>query len=159
MDLHALARALIDVDSTTGHEAGIGEFLFHYLEQMIDRSGRRIMLVVTDTLGDSWRRNLMSPLLAGWASSMPAALVHMLPQRLWRRHGKLEQPYGIASPRLRHGATDQEIYDAFVEVMGTRIGKPTTEPAGPVPEMSVLLKPAAGVQTEDQELLRPSFGE
>ena len=39
MDLHALARTLIDIDSTTGHEAGIGEFLFHYLEQMIDRSG------------------------------------------------------------------------------------------------------------------------
>jgi phenylpropionate dioxygenase-like ring-hydroxylating dioxygenase large terminal subunit len=57
------------------------------------------------------------------------------PQRIWRWHGKLEQPYGLASPRLRHGATDQEIYDAFVEVMGTRIGKPTTEPAGPVPEI------------------------
>ena len=57
------------------------------------------------------------------------------PQRLWDRHGKLEQPYGVASPRLRDGATDQEIYDAFVEVMGTRIGKPTTEPAGPVPEI------------------------
>ena len=57
------------------------------------------------------------------------------PQRLWRRHGKLEQPYGLPSPRLRDGATDQEIYDAFVEVMGTRIGKPTTEPAGPVPDV------------------------
>lgn len=55
------------------------------------------------------------------------------PQRLWGRHGKLEQPYGLPSPRLRDGATDQAIYDAFVEVMGTRIGKPTTEPAGPVP--------------------------
>src|SRR6476469_1627549 len=42
----------------------------------------------------------------------------------------------VNSPqRLWHGATDQEIYDAFVEVMGTRIGKPTTEPAGPVPEI------------------------
>lgn len=57
------------------------------------------------------------------------------PQRLWARHGKLEQPYGVASPRLRAGATDQEIYDAFVEVMGTRIGRATTEPAGPVPEI------------------------
>ncbi len=57
------------------------------------------------------------------------------PQRLWRRHGKLEQPYGVPSPRLRDGATDQEIYDAFVEVMGTRIGRPTSEPAGPVPEV------------------------
>ncbi len=55
------------------------------------------------------------------------------PQQLWGRHGKLEQPYGLPSPRLRDGATDQQIYDAFVEVMGTRIGKPTTEPAGEVP--------------------------
>lgn len=55
------------------------------------------------------------------------------PQRLWGRHGKLEQPYGVASPRLRDGATDQEIFDAFVAVMGTRIGRSTTEPAGPVP--------------------------
>jgi nitrite reductase/ring-hydroxylating ferredoxin subunit len=57
------------------------------------------------------------------------------PQRLWARHGKLEQPYGVVSPRLRDGATDQQIFDAFVEVMGTRIGKATTEPAGPVPDV------------------------
>ncbi len=55
------------------------------------------------------------------------------PQQLWNRHGKLRQPYGVPSPRLRDGASDQEIFDAFVTVMGTRIGKPTTEPAGPVP--------------------------
>jgi acetylornithine deacetylase len=40
MHLHALARTLIDIDSTTGHEAAIGEFLFQYLEQLIDRTGR-----------------------------------------------------------------------------------------------------------------------
>jgi acetylornithine deacetylase len=39
MPLNALARTLIDIDSTTGHEAGIGEFLFRYLEEMIHRSG------------------------------------------------------------------------------------------------------------------------
>ena len=55
------------------------------------------------------------------------------PQHLWGRHGKLEQPYGLASPRLRDGASDQEIFDAFVAIMGTRIGRSTTEPAGPVP--------------------------
>ena len=59
------------------------------------------------------------------------------PQRLWGRHGKLEQPYGVASPRLRDGASDQEIFDAFVAVIGTRIGKSTTEPAGPVPAIGV----------------------
>ncbi len=60
------------------------------------------------------------------------------PQRLFGRHGKLVQPYGVASPRLRGGATDQEIFDAFVEVMGTRIGRSTTEPAGPVPTVDGL---------------------
>ena len=55
------------------------------------------------------------------------------PQQLWVRHGKLEQPYGVPSPRLRDGATDQEIFDAFVTVMGTRIGFATTAAAGPVP--------------------------
>jgi acetylornithine deacetylase len=39
MDLLPLARALIDVDSTTGREAEIGEFLFRYLEELIDRAG------------------------------------------------------------------------------------------------------------------------
>ncbi|HEV7786759.1 MAG TPA: M20/M25/M40 family metallo-hydrolase [Thermoanaerobaculia bacterium] len=39
MHLHALARTLIDIDSTTGREAAIGEFLFRYLEEMIHRSG------------------------------------------------------------------------------------------------------------------------
>lgn len=58
------------------------------------------------------------------------------PQQVWRLHGKLEQPYGLPSPRLGGGATDQEIYDAFVTVMGTRIGKATTEPAGPVPDVA-----------------------
>src|SRR4051812_8143949 len=39
MDLLPLARALIDIDSTTGREAEIGEFLFRYLEELIDRIG------------------------------------------------------------------------------------------------------------------------
>ena len=57
------------------------------------------------------------------------------PQRLWDLHGKLEQPYGVQSPRIRDEKSPQEIYDAFVAVMGTRIGKPVAEPAGPVPQI------------------------
>ena len=55
------------------------------------------------------------------------------PQHLWDRHGKLEQPYGIASPRLRGGATPQETWDAFVRVMGTRIGLALDADPGSVP--------------------------
>jgi acetylornithine deacetylase len=39
MHLFELARTLIDIDSTTGREAEIGDFLFRYLEDLIDRSG------------------------------------------------------------------------------------------------------------------------
>ncbi|HVM67366.1 MAG TPA: aromatic ring-hydroxylating dioxygenase subunit alpha [Acidimicrobiales bacterium] len=44
------------------------------------------------------------------------------PQRLWSHHGKLEQRYGVPSPRFRTAPSDQEVWDAFIEVMGTRIG-------------------------------------
>ncbi len=39
MDLHPLACTLIDIDSTTGREAEIGDFLFRYLEELVDRIG------------------------------------------------------------------------------------------------------------------------
>ena len=66
------------------------------------------------------------------------------PQTLWDRHGKLEQPYGVPSPRLGGGADDQEVWEAFIEVMGTRIGKPTGRRAGPAPHV-----PAGGRRCVD----------
>ncbi|MFL6195834.1 MAG: M20/M25/M40 family metallo-hydrolase [Thermoanaerobaculia bacterium] len=39
MNLPALARTLIDIDSTTGREREIGDFLFRYLEDLVDRAG------------------------------------------------------------------------------------------------------------------------
>lgn len=56
------------------------------------------------------------------------------PQQIWDRHGKLYQPYGIPSPRIRGGCTDQEVWDAFVDVMGTRAGVAKGEAPGPHPE-------------------------
>jgi phenylpropionate dioxygenase-like ring-hydroxylating dioxygenase large terminal subunit len=55
------------------------------------------------------------------------------PQRLWDRHGKLSQPYGLPSPRLRGGATDAEIWRSFVETQGARMG--VTDPDVPAPEV------------------------
>jgi nitrite reductase/ring-hydroxylating ferredoxin subunit len=58
------------------------------------------------------------------------------PQGVWQRHGKLVQPYGLASPRLRERPSDQEIWEAFVEIMGNRVGKPTNRAeAGPAPDV------------------------
>jgi choline monooxygenase len=55
------------------------------------------------------------------------------PQRLWDRHGKSMQRYGVASPRLGPNVSDQEIWDAFILVMGTRVGVPTDSAPGPAP--------------------------
>jgi choline monooxygenase len=44
------------------------------------------------------------------------------PQVIWGRHGRLTQPYGLSSPRLGRSLDDAQIWDAFVEVMGVRVG-------------------------------------
>ena len=56
------------------------------------------------------------------------------PQTLWERHGKLSQPYGVPSPRLRN-VTDEDIWRGFVDVMGVRVGEPQDSTAGPAPEV------------------------
>jgi phenylpropionate dioxygenase-like ring-hydroxylating dioxygenase large terminal subunit len=56
------------------------------------------------------------------------------PQETWDRHGTLNQPYGLASPRLRDGATDQEIWESFCATQGERVGRPGNEDPGLVPE-------------------------
>lgn len=55
--------------------------------ELLDPSGRRIVLVLTDGVSECWRQDLVSPLLAQWGGAMPVAVVHLLPQRLWERDG------------------------------------------------------------------------
>ncbi|MDP9333840.1 MAG: aromatic ring-hydroxylating dioxygenase subunit alpha, partial [Actinomycetota bacterium] len=57
------------------------------------------------------------------------------PQRVWDRHGKLQQSYGLPSPRLRDRPDDQRVWKAFVEVMGVRVGNDAQRDAGPAPEV------------------------
>jgi hypothetical protein len=53
--------------------------------ELLDPSGRRILLVVTDGVGEPWRQGLVNPMLMCWGSAMPVAVVHLLSQRLWAR--------------------------------------------------------------------------
>jgi nitrite reductase/ring-hydroxylating ferredoxin subunit len=98
----------------------------------------RCQYLVTTRMPCNWKT-----LIDGFSETLHVQGIHreMLPmtddvnspQRLWNRHGKLSQPYGVPSPRLRAKPDDQGVWDAFVEVMGTRIGVASGEPAGPVP--------------------------
>jgi choline monooxygenase len=58
------------------------------------------------------------------------------PQEVWERHGKLRQSYGLASPRLRDRPGDQRVWEAFVEVMGVRVGNQAQRDAGPAPAVA-----------------------
>jgi hypothetical protein len=51
------------------------------------------------------------------------------PQGVWDRHGRLIQPYGLPSPRLRDRPDGQRVWEAFVEVMGNRVGLPADRAA------------------------------
>jgi choline monooxygenase len=51
------------------------------------------------------------------------------PQGVWDHHGRLIQPYGVASPRLRDRPDGQQVWEAFVEIMGNRVGLPTDRAA------------------------------
>ena len=53
------------------------------------------------------------------------------PQRLWQHHGKLEQRYGLPSPRFREPPATDVVWSSFIEIMGTRIG--VSDMAAPVP--------------------------
>jgi hypothetical protein len=55
------------------------------------------------------------------------------PQVTWRRHGRLVQSYGLPSPRLRERPGDDRVWEAFVEIMGVRVGNFEQRDAGPAP--------------------------
>ena len=75
------------------------------------------------------------------------------PQHLWGRHGKLEQPYGIASPRLRGGVSDDRIWRSLVETQGGRVG--IDDPDAPMPARS----PGESVRDLYERLLRARAAE
>jgi hypothetical protein len=51
--------------------------------ELTDPSGQRLIMVVSDCLGPSWRIGAVQKLLAQWATRQPVAILQPLPQRLW----------------------------------------------------------------------------
>ncbi|WP_313896343.1 FxSxx-COOH system tetratricopeptide repeat protein [Streptomyces sp. YIM 98790] len=96
--------------------------------ELIDASGRRIFLVVTDGLSHGWAGPAADGLLRRLAGTGPLALVHLLPTYLWHRsslspHRARLDSGGPGAPNRRIGHTPPD--DAWPPVL------PVPEPAAP----------------------------
>ncbi|MGY0020340.1 FxSxx-COOH system tetratricopeptide repeat protein [Streptomyces sp. YJ-C3] len=59
----------------------------HPVRSLVDQSGRRIVLVLTDGVAAAWRSGAVHTALALWGRHQPLAVLSTLPQRLWHRTG------------------------------------------------------------------------
>ncbi|MFF5502066.1 FxSxx-COOH system tetratricopeptide repeat protein [Streptomyces roseolus] len=67
--------------------------------ELVDRTGRRIVLVLTDALGPLWRGGAGEAALERWAAAGPTAVVHLLSQRDWHRTALVPWRVRLRSPR------------------------------------------------------------
>ena len=58
--------------------------------ELIDPSGQRLILVVTDCVSPALHGGAVSQVLTSWGRSNPVTIVQVLPQRLWVRTGLRE---------------------------------------------------------------------
>ncbi|MEU7425195.1 FxSxx-COOH system tetratricopeptide repeat protein [Streptomyces sp. NPDC040750] len=75
--------------------------------ELIDRTGRRIVLVLTDGLGPLWRTGAGRKALELWSAAGPVAVVHLLSQRDWHRTELVPRQVRLRSPRA--GAPNTEL--------------------------------------------------
>jgi hypothetical protein len=72
---------------------------------LVDSTGRRLVLVLTDGIGEAWRTGAAQAMVHQWAASQPVAVVHLLPQRIWAhsqvrpRRARLRAPAPFAPNR------------------------------------------------------------
>jgi hypothetical protein len=62
-----------------------GTLLRHAAGELAGPGGRRIVLVLTDAVGEGWRQGSIARYLLTWAHASPTAIVQVLPRRLWQR--------------------------------------------------------------------------
>ncbi|MEV5825955.1 FxSxx-COOH system tetratricopeptide repeat protein [Spirillospora sp. NPDC052242] len=145
--------------------------------ELLDPTRRRIVLVLSDCIGQAWYDGRAAAVLERWADVGPVAIVQPLPQRLWWRCGTTVEPVRIDAVQagLPNSRLDVRSRDGFPLPPGTAVPvmemaprwlRPWAEMVGVgarrISGMAVFtgappLKEAAGEETERlsaQELVR-----
>ncbi|MGW6442032.1 FxSxx-COOH system tetratricopeptide repeat protein [Lentzea sp. NPDC055074] len=85
----------------------------HRWPDVVDPTGRRIVLVMTDAVGRAWHEGSAGELLYQWGRVMPTAVVHVLEQRLWRWGGLTTRRVRLNAPGP--GAANKDLRVRVVE--------------------------------------------
>lgn len=67
-------------------------------QEISDPSGRRVILVVTDTVGHGWGTSALEDILRHWSSHNLLAILNVLPERLWTRGAVRPSPLLLRVP-------------------------------------------------------------
>jgi hypothetical protein len=68
--------------------------------ELTDPTGRRLILIVTDGVGQLWQTTAMATAILEWADVSPLMILNVLPERLWHRTGLPAVPVSAhASPQ------------------------------------------------------------
>jgi WD40 repeat protein/nucleoside phosphorylase len=102
--------SLVMEQERVGLRSGIGGQgkSLHHPRELIDPSGRRLILLATDCVATFWRSGELLPVLDAWAKSGPLALVQMLPEWLWGRSG-LGLATAVRFSSLQAGVSNQRL--------------------------------------------------
>ncbi|WP_414945339.1 FxSxx-COOH system tetratricopeptide repeat protein [Amycolatopsis sp. cmx-11-32] len=107
--------------------------------EILDSSGRRVVLLLTDGVGDAWqKKDVLYPLLARWGRTMPVSIVHLLPHWLWGRCGMSPRKarLRVPNPLAPNDLWGLDLADAWLE-------PDSAVPAGTVPVPVLELRPSA----------------
>lgn len=78
------------------------------INEILDPSGNRLILVVTDGIGEHWYQSAILEIFKRWSKSGPMALIQMLPEKLWSRTG-LSQAKLVRFGSLTPGVANQHL--------------------------------------------------
>ncbi|MFF5258173.1 SAV_2336 N-terminal domain-related protein [Actinomadura viridis] len=93
---------------------------------LLDPSGRRAVLVLSDCSGRHWWNGRAGASLRHWAAAGPAAILQPLPERMWRRTAAPVSPGTAVLPRPGAPNTDLR-FDPYHDEPGDGVPVPVLE--------------------------------
>ncbi len=74
--------------------------------ELVDASGRRLVLVISDCRSAAWRQGQIHDWLKLWSQHGPCAIVQLLPERLWAE-SELDVGFAVQVSALNRGVPNQ----------------------------------------------------